>query len=303
MTLLADKKTGQSLIDGQCVNGIAGSVFGQFAHCNAPAFFDVVNAFQAVGPLSPPIPPLGTSTADKKPCLTSRDFALVDQDPSDNVVTRYLLTAKGTTAVLNAKNKAALPTATVIKNGSDEGLLVVMNAAMGCSPYMAPDLSDSAQALSPALGLNELHAAAAQLPPIALIARSDPMTRGLDGMPSLEKINLYRRGVNQDAVADLGRASSLYFCYYFTKVAPPRLTGLKAAFSASASPFPDVGSNLYTFLGARFSAAYGIMQCEALLDLPVPVALKLNDAGVAIDANFNLAAARLLRRDVDTYNE
>jgi amino-acid N-acetyltransferase len=56
-TLLADKKTGRSLIDGQCVNGLPGSVFGQFAHCNAPAFFDVVNAFQAVGPLSPPIPP------------------------------------------------------------------------------------------------------------------------------------------------------------------------------------------------------------------------------------------------------
>jgi hypothetical protein len=303
ITLLADKKTGRSLIDGQCVNGLPGSVFGQFAHCNAPTFFDVVNAFLEVGPLSPPIPPLGTSNVDRKPCMTSRDFALVDQDPSDNVVTKYLITAKGTTAVLNAKNKAALPAATVIKNGSDEGLLVVMNAAMGCTPYMAPDLSDSAKALSPALGLNELHAAAVQRPPIALIARSDPMTRGLDGMPSLDKINLYRRAVNQDVAADLGRVSSLFFCFYFAKTAPPRLTGLQAAFSATASPFPEVGSNLYTFLAARFSAAYGIMQCEALLDMPVPVALTLNADGVATDANFNLAAARLLRRDVDTYNE
>ena len=61
------------LTGGNCVNGLItkGSLsrFGQFAYCNAPTFF--ANAQNVV------LPDLGIAS-DGQPCLTSRDFAVVD---------------------------------------------------------------------------------------------------------------------------------------------------------------------------------------------------------------------------------
>lgn len=61
------------------VNGIAGSVFGQFAYCNAVAWFQTVTAAIKAGGVT--IPPLGTDALGNI-CPTTRSFELVDQDPS-----------------------------------------------------------------------------------------------------------------------------------------------------------------------------------------------------------------------------
>src|SRR5439155_22029924 len=68
-----------SLQAGHCVNGIAGSIFGQFSYCNAPAFFQAANQSIQAGRLVPP--PLGKAK-DGLPCPTARDFSIVDQDQS-----------------------------------------------------------------------------------------------------------------------------------------------------------------------------------------------------------------------------
>ena len=80
--------TNNSLQDGHCINGIKGSIFGQFSYCNAPAFFQAANQAIQAGKLVPP--PLGTAR-DGLTCPTVRDFAVVDQDQSDNVTTAYLM--------------------------------------------------------------------------------------------------------------------------------------------------------------------------------------------------------------------
>jgi hypothetical protein len=82
-----------SLRDGHCVNGIKGSIFGQFSYCNAPAFFQAANKAIQAGKLK--VPALGTGTKDGLPCPSTRDFSIVDQDQSDNVTTAYIITAKG----------------------------------------------------------------------------------------------------------------------------------------------------------------------------------------------------------------
>ena len=65
------------LIGGNCVNGLVSnnvlSTFGQVAYCNAPTFF--ANAQNAI------LPDLGIAS-DGQPCLTTRNFALVDADQS-----------------------------------------------------------------------------------------------------------------------------------------------------------------------------------------------------------------------------
>ncbi len=48
-----------SLRQSNCVNGVRGSIFGQFAYCNAPAFFRAANRAIGAGLLNPPA--LGTA--------------------------------------------------------------------------------------------------------------------------------------------------------------------------------------------------------------------------------------------------
>jgi hypothetical protein len=74
-----------------CVNGLDGSVFGQFAYCNTPAFFAAAQTAIAAGLLT--VPPVGSSTkaTTTQACPSVRDFRVVDMDQSDNVDTTYLL--------------------------------------------------------------------------------------------------------------------------------------------------------------------------------------------------------------------
>src|SRR2546421_647045 len=55
---LAPSQAGD-LANNSCVNGSRGSVFGQYAYCNAPAFFTAANAAITAGKLA--VPALGTA--------------------------------------------------------------------------------------------------------------------------------------------------------------------------------------------------------------------------------------------------
>ena len=179
-----------------CVNGTPGSVFGQFAYCGAPQFFTAANAAIRAGKLT--VPALGTGR-DGRPCPTTRDFGVVDQDQSDNLPGSYLATSDGRIAQFSAANQKALPGATVLNNASDNGLVDnKLDPVLDCHPPTAPDLG-AVGAPSPALALNELQAAAFQAAPIALVPPNDPMTE-INGGASIAKTNLYRRGVDQPPV-------------------------------------------------------------------------------------------------------
>ena len=83
--------TGAGAVGGKCVDALGQSLIGQVSACNAVAFYRAANADIADGKLS--IPAAGTAT-DGQACQTTRDFALIDQDQSDNVVSQYLITGK-----------------------------------------------------------------------------------------------------------------------------------------------------------------------------------------------------------------
>ena len=124
-----------SLVQGNCVNGDGSDVFGQFASCNGKEFFAAVknsleqalklNSSIAIETLlNPPVPPLGKAL-DGKPCMTVRDFGLVDMDQSDNVVTSYLLSTNKLLAGRTSQNTAAnlkqlgVNQTSTLVNGSD----------------------------------------------------------------------------------------------------------------------------------------------------------------------------------------
>jgi hypothetical protein len=290
ITLKATTTNGNSLTDGVCVNGNL-TPFGQFAYCNAVAFFQAANNAIAAGLLV--VPPIGIAV-DLLPCPTLRDYSLVDMDQSDNVDTSYLLIGGiGGKLAQNTKANAAKlgkVNVTTLINPSDNRLLnAAVAPALGCTPWTAPDLADSGSFL-PALPLNELQAAKYQAPPLAIIPALDPMVLE-NGQPNLKKINLYRAGVNQPPAASLADANTVTYCKNFLALQPPRLVNNAALFAGKPSLVPAAATNLYTFLASRFQVAFGVnggLTCTTLLNVPNPVSVVTSAAGVATAATITL---------------
>lgn len=274
--------------NGKCVNGIAGSNFGQFAYCNAPAFFQSANASIKAGKLK--LPPIGMAN-DGKPCLTARDFGLIDMDQSDNVQTQYLATANGQTAQLTAANQAKLQNTTVIANPSDNALLTnFVDPALGCKPATAPNLADKGNPV-PALALDELQAARFQRAPVALVPLGDPMTVDNNNNPNLTKTNLYRAGVDQTQAANANGANTTTYCKNFLQVGAPRLQLDMKLTQNATSPVPAAANSLFTFLAQRYNMAFGNggLNCTGLLKVQNPVALTTDGNGVTTAATITVA--------------
>jgi hypothetical protein len=279
------RSTRGSLRQGNCVNGVHGSIFTQFAYCNAPAFFRAANRAIQAGLLQPPA--LGTAK-DGQTCPSVRDFSVVDMDQSDNVITSYLVTANGQTAQATAANMAALQNTQVQTNGSDNRLLAVaLDGALGCTPWMAPDLADPGHML-PALPLDELQAAAQQAAPVALVPLGDPMVLN-NNNPDLNKVNAYRIGVDQLPAQSPRAASTTTYCHHLLAIGPARIQLDMQFTQGQGSPMPTVANNLFTFLAQRFVMTYGPngLNCVGLLNKPDPITVTTDGNGVAISATFN----------------
>ena len=281
LTLQGARRT--TLAQGRCVNGTRGSVFGQFAHCNAPAFFTAANQGIAAGKVK--VPALQTAK-DGQPCPTVRDFSVVDQDQSDNVQTQYLATANGQTAQFSAANQGQLQGATTIANPSDNRLLTnFIDPALGCQPWQAPDLANNNTPV-PALPLDELQAAADQKAPVALMPLTNPMTL-LNNNQSLFKTNLYRRGVDQPPAANTQAASGTTYCQNLVQTGIPRLQLDQPMTANAASPDAGAANSLFTFLAQRFQASYTNLNCQQLLNMRNPVTTQTDGNGVVTSATFN----------------
>ena len=289
--------TGNSLQQGQCVNGLGRSLFSQVAYCNSPAFYRAANRAIARGALK--IPPLATGN-DGQPCPTVRDFAVVDQDQSDNVVTTYLLTANGQTAQDSPGNAAALGGgAAPINNGSDNALVnKFMDPALGCTPYEFHDKTAPGK-MSGSQITDELLAAADQTAPVALVPLNDPMTQ-VNGHNNGAKTNAFRVGVDQALVGQgQGADWPKNYCKDMMQIGMRRVQQDERQFTNFATPVPDEGDNLFTFMAARLSASFENLGCGALLNAPNPVNLTLDANGVATAASFSPLAIGTLPGGVE----
>jgi len=282
---LALRGSDDTLAQANCVNGLDDSIFGQFAFCNAGAFFTAANTAIGAGKLA--VPALGTAR-DGSPCLSTRDFGLVDMDQSDNVTTTYLFLDDGRTAQNTAANRNALrgKGAKVQVNGSDNLLLDAFEfPALGCTPFTAPDLADPGRTAT-SLALNELQAAAHQAAPVALVPTNDPMTL-VDGKPSVAKTNLYRTGVNMPPV-DRATDTPKAYCQNLATIGPARVQLDKDLTRVRKSPDPEAADSLFTFLASRMSGSYDELKCANLLQRRNPVKVITNKDGVAVDARFTV---------------
>jgi hypothetical protein len=276
---------GRGARQGNCIDAYGNSLMNQTPQCNAANFYRMANFEIARGLLK--IPATGTGK-DGQACQTTRDFALIDQDQSDNAVASYLFDpATGQSAQATAANAGAMTGATVEQNGSDNGLLdKFVDPALGCTPFTAPNPTNPAGS-SASQALNELSARQNQKGMVALLPVNNPQLV-VGGQFSLGKTNTYRVETDQPRLArntSLDRNAARY-CQNMINIATPRLK-LDAQFETdTASPVPGLGDNLADFLAARLSGSFDNLNCKNY-GLTNPVTLTTNDDGVATGATFN----------------
>lgn len=235
--------------------------FAQQAYADSPQFFSAIRTAEAMGLVA--VPPLGTSPVDGMACPSTRDFAMVDQDQSDNNVEAY--PAYGVT------------------NGSDERSLNSMDKALGCSTWKAPLLSGTGTSASGPL--QEEQANTYQQAPVALVPGLDPFVT-MNGMPDLFLQNLYRQQVGQPRTWN-GNDTAAY-CQNLLTAGEPRLK-LDFPFEAAAPPPPvgALGVNLALHFAARFQATWGNLGCQGFTGLPSPVQVTAVDMnGMATAASY-----------------
>jgi hypothetical protein len=262
-----------------CVDALGQSLIGQVFACNAVNFYRMANALIARGTLV--VPPAGTAK-DGQPCLTTRDFGMVDQDQSDNVITSYLLNGNGQTAQNTTANAAAVAGSTPIVNGSDNKLLAAfLDAANGCTAFSAPDTTDPA-GMSGSQALNELSARVNQKGTIAVVPTNDEMTL-VAGAMSVAKTNMYRSLVDQPLLAGNTGAVAADYCQNMVIIQPARNQLDMTAEAAFGTPVAAVGNNLATFLGNRLNMSFTNLGCNNFgLTNPATATLDGNQVATAV---------------------
>ncbi len=276
---------GRGARQGHCIDAFGNSLINQTPQCNAASFYRMANSEIARGILK--IPAAGTGQ-DGQACQTTRDFALIDQDQSDNAVASYLFDpATGKAAQATTANAAAMNGATVEQNGSDNGLLdKFVDPALGCTPFTAPNPTNP-NGSSSSQALNELSARANQKGTVALLPVNNPQLL-VGGQFSGGKTDTYRVETDQPLLpfnANLDRNAARY-CQDMINIAAPRLKLDAPMETGTASPVPALGDNLADFLAARLSGSFDNLNCKNF-GLTNPVTLTVDGNGVATGATYN----------------
>lgn len=256
--------------------------FAQQSYDNSPQMFTALRT--AVRRHQLTVPPLGNDTVDGTPCPTTRSFAVVDQDPNDNVPVTYTY---GTQA----------------SNGSDEQLLDLVLGAIGCQQWTVP-LLDPSVAVGNGHGqttsgiLQELQAGLDAVSPVASVPGNDEFTTSDgnfvqsvmnpdgDGVFSLYLSNLYRSQVGQKPVT---HNNTMAFCEDLAgSTGAGRLAADYAADAAQPAPaFAPIGNNLALVLGARFQATWGNLNCDGLLGMQSPIQVETDGNDIAVSETYN----------------
>ncbi len=290
--------TPNALQQGNCINGQPGSVFGQVSFCNGVNFFNTAFRLEREGILRVPsegtsskIVPTDGALGTGTDCPVTRNFDMVDQDPSDNVTTEYLLNpATGQTAQDTTANAGNIANSTLLVNGSDNTLLdLFLDPTLGCTPFEVPNL-DAGGGPSSSQALDELLSAQNQPRIAALVPENDEMTLDNNGQFDAAKTNLYRVEIGQALINSQNNQTSspAMYCQNMVNIQTPFLAANQNLIATGTPPVAGVGNNLLTFMANRLSMSFVNLDCSNF-GLTNPVTVTLNGQGVAIAATFNTA--------------
>jgi hypothetical protein len=288
--------TPTTLADANCVNGQAGSIFGQVSFCNGINFFNAVKQDEREGLLKVPSPgssdkiiPSGGDTGTGQECPVTRNFEVADQGPGDNVTAEYLLNPiTGQTAEDTTSNAGNIAGATLVFSRGDNTLLdLFLDPVLGCTPFQAPDLANNnVPSSSPAL--DEILSGAYQPKSAALVPESDVMVRSGDDEFDAAKTDLYREELGQAPISNQNNETSdpEMYCQNIVDIQTPFLAANQTLLATGQSPVTAVGDNLLTFMASGLNMSFTNLACQNF-GLTNPVRVIRNSAGAAVAATFN----------------
>jgi hypothetical protein len=288
--------TPATLAGANCVNGQAGSIFGQVSFCNGVNFFDAVKKDERAGLLKVPSPgtsdkiiPSGGDMGTGQECPVTRDFEVADQSSANNVTTKYLLNRlTGQTAQDTTSNEGNIAGATLLFSHSDNTMLdQFLDPVLGCTPLEAPNLGNN-DVPTTSQALDEILAGAYQPKIAALVPENDEMVLNGQGKYDAAKTDMDREELGQAPVSAAANKSSspAMYCQNIVDIQTPFLAANQTLLATGQSPVTAVGDNLLTFMASEFNASFTRLACQHF-HLTNPVTVTRNSAGAAIAATFN----------------
>ena len=288
--------TPATLAGANCVNGQAGSIFGQVSFCNGISFFDAVQKAEREGLLKVPSPgtsdkiiPSGGDLGTGHACPVTRNFEVADPDTGDNVTTEYLLNPlTGQTAQDTTSNAGNIAGATLLLSRSRNTLLdLFLDPLLGCTPFQAPDLANNDQ-LTSSQALDEILAGAYQPKVAALVPENDKVVLSGDDEFDAAKTDLYREELGQAPISSQNNKTSdpAMYCQNIVNIQTPFLAANRKLLATGQSPATAVGDNLLTFMANELNMSFANLGCQRF-GLTNPVTVIRNGAGVAVAATFN----------------
>ena len=287
--------TPATLADGNCVNGQAGSIFGQGSFCNGINFFNAVKKDEREGLLKVPSPgtsdqiiPSGGDMGTGQACPVTRNFEVADQSSANDVTTEYVLNPlTGQTAQDTTSNAGNIAGATLLFSRSDNTLLdQFLDPVLGCTPFHAPDLANNDQPTS-SQALDEILAGAYQPKIAALVPESDKVVMNGDEFDAA-KTGLYREELGQAPISNQTSKASdpEMYCQNLVDIQTPFLAANQKLLATGQSPVTAVGDNLLTFMANELNMSFTNLGCQHFR-LTNPVTVSRNRAGAAVAATFN----------------
>ncbi len=288
--------TPATLAAAHCVNGQAGSTFGQVSFCNGINFFNAVTKDEREGLLKVPSPgtsdkiiPSGGAMGTGQACPVTRNFEVADPDQGGNVTTEYLLNPlTGQTAQDTTANAGNLAGATLLLSRNDDTLLdLFLDPLLGCTPFQAPDLANNDQPTT-SQALDEILSGAYQPKIAALVPENDTMVLNGDDEFDAAKTDLYREEIGQAPInfRNNQTSSPAMYCQNIVDIQAPFLAANQVLLATGQSPVARVGDNLLTFMASRLSMSFVNLACRHFR-LANPVTVIRNGAGTAVAATFS----------------
>jgi hypothetical protein len=282
--------TPTTLADASCVNGQAGSIFGQVSFCNGINFFSAVAKDERAGLLKVSSPgtshkiiPSGGAMGTGRLCPVTRSFEVAGQDPGDDVTTEYLLNPlTGQTAQDTTSNAGNMAGARLLLSRSDNTLLdLSLDPLLGCTPLRAPDLANNDQPAT-SQALDEILAGAYQPKIAALVPETDEMVRNGDELDPA-KTDMYRAELGQ---APVSQKDPQMYCQDLVDIQTPFLAANQKLLATGQSPLTAVGDNLLTFMASELNTSFTSLGCQHFR-LADPVTITRNGTGAAVGAAFS----------------
>jgi hypothetical protein len=288
--------TPTTLADANCVSGQPGSVFGQDSFCNGINFFSAVKQDEREGLLKVPSPgtsdkiiPSGGDLGTGQVCPVSRNFEVADPDSGDDVTAEYLLNPlTGQTAQDTTSNAGNMAGPTLLHSRGDGALLDrYLDPVLGCTPFQAPDLTNTDIPTS-SRAMDEILSSAYQPKIAALVPENAEMVRSGDDSFDAAKTDLYREELGQAPISNQNNQTSdpEMYCRNIVDIQTPFLAANQTLLAAGQSPVTAMGNNLLTFMANELDLSFTNLACRNF-GLTNPVKVTRNGAGAAVAATFN----------------